>query len=756
MKLFYTSPANSWLNGLPIGNGRLAAMVQDTEHTDEITLNHEWLYAAGTKERHAKQHSQYLPFIRKLFKEGHHYEGALFANFLYTGDIGILQENPERLQSPAMAAEVDFNYFAKKNEYIERTLNLENGIVTIKRQIDGVIVTSRYFANCETDLLSFEWTAEDKFSGELTLTRMPEWSCFVEPKKCNDSYCKLDALIHTENALLLRGILTDNVGNGEIKFENRLVYKTDGETEHTEIGIKVINATYIYAVINIATSAKNNSLLLDDNSCVMPENWGNAKLAHIKKFSSIMNRVKFTLGNRYPTLNKLTTSERVALMKEGNSDNGICELYFNFGRYLMLSGTMNAELPTHLQGKWNNQIQPAWDSDYHLDINLQMNYWAAESINMPEAAKGLVNYLNLIKSIGQESAKNLFGCRGIHIPLSTDIWGGHCGTYGWTAWTGAAAWLAQHIWWHYIYSGNKEFLRNEAYDYFVQVAEFYEDFLEKGDDGIYHICPSYSPECPIAEQPSLPVGICSDAAMDIQLIFDALNYAIRSAQILDIDEEKVAPWQEILNNLPPFKIGTDGRLMEWDNEYTEKEPGHRHLSHLYGLYPSNLFTPETRTQQYNAAIRSLEFRMANGGGHTGWSRAWCACLFARIKRSNEFYEHYTELIKEFATETLLDLHPPRIFQIDGNLGGIAAVVEAIVGYYDNKAHILPALPEAWSDGAMSGIKIPGGHTVEVKWENGKATEISVILGFEEKVTITYENKSFTLTGKVDEIKKLYF
>ena len=754
MELYYTSAANTWLNGLPIGNGRLAAMVQETDLSDEITLNHEWLYSGGTKERHAKRHAQYLPFVRKLFKEGKHYEGALFANLLYSGDIDILQDNPERLQCPAMAAEIDFNYICDNNKYIERRLNLESGIAAIKREIDGIIVQSNYFANCENGLLSFSWVGNGCFSGELTLTRRPEWSSLKEPKKCDDNYCKLDALCHTENGIVLSGILTDNNGNGAVKFENRLVYKTDGLIEYTEKGIKITNATYIYTVINIATSVKNKELILEENPCEIPENWEEAKLAHIKKFSGIMNRVKFTLEDKDASLDSLTTSERVKLMKNGADDNGVCELYFNFGRYLMLSATVNAELPTHLQGKWNNKIHPAWDSDYHLDINLQMNYWAAEAINMPEAAKGLIKYLNSITDAGRESAQNLFGCRGIFLPLSTDIWGGHCGTYGWTVWTGAAAWLAQHVWWHYIYSGNKDFLKEEAYPYFREVAEFYEDYLFKDDDGVYQVCPSYSPEAPIAEQPTLPVGICTSSSMDVQLIYDLLGYAIKSAEILGVDSDRIERWQEIIDNLPDFRIGSDGRLMEWDKEYTEGEPGHRHLSHLYGLYPSDIFTKDEFAAQYDASIRSLDYRMKHGGGHTGWSRAWCACLFARIKRPNEFYNHYTELIKEFATETLLDLHPPRIFQIDGNFGGIAAVIEAIVGYYDSKAHILPALPDAWSNGELCGIKIPGGHTIDVKWENGKATEISVTLGFGESVTITYGNKDFTLTGRIGEIKKI--
>ncbi|MEE1197753.1 MAG: glycoside hydrolase N-terminal domain-containing protein [Acutalibacteraceae bacterium] len=755
MEFYYTSPAMRWIDGLPIGNGRLAAMVQETDKADEITMNHEWLWAAGIKDRHADKNAKYLPFVRSLFKEGRHYEGALAANLLFAGKCGYNFAEREPLQRPAMAGEVDFEYACDKNEYIERRLNLNEGVVQIKRRVDSALVTSRYFVNCDNGLISFEWKGDSAFSGELALTRRPEWDMQFPGKRDFDQFGKVYPLKREGNTLILEGAVNDIKNVETAKFQNKLTFDTDGQATPSKNGVMIKDATYIYAVVNIAV-ATEGEFILPENPCELPTNWEQAKAQHTARFSDLMNRVEFCLEGKDASLDALTTNERVKKMKSGADDNGVCEMYFNFGRYLMASATVCAMLPTHLQGKWNNMIQPPWDSDYHLDINIQMNYWAAEAINMPEAAKGLIKYLNGIKEKGKENAQNLYGCRGILYPLSTDVWGGYYGVYGWTAWVGGAAWLAQHIWWHYIYSGDKEFLKNEAYDYFCQVAEFYEDYLQKGEDGIYHICPSYSPENPIDEQTSLPVGICTDCSMDIQLVFDSLNYAIKSAEILGVDADKVAKWKEMLENLPEFKITSDGRLMEWDKEYTEREPGHRHLSHLYGIYPSSIFTPESRIEQYNASVRSLDYRMEKGGGHTGWSRAWCACLFARIKRAKEFYEHYTALIKDFAAETLLDLHPPGVFQIDGNFGGVAAVVESIVGYYDDKAHILPALPEAWASGSLKGIKVPGGHTISVKWRDGVATEVEVIFGFEKNACVVIGDKEYVLSGNESEVKKISF
>ena len=252
-----------------------------------------------------------------------------------------------------------------------------------------------------------------------------------------------------------------------------------------------------------------------------------------------------------------------------------------------------------------------------------------------------------------------------------------------------------------------------------------------------------------------PVLLCQSSAMDVQLCYDALGYAISAAEELDVDSTRVSLWRSIREHLPPFRIGPDGRLLEWDREFPEAEPGHRHLSHLYGLYPSDLFTPETRPEQYQAAIRSLDFRLSHGGGYTGWSRAWVACLKARIGDAEGFYEHFTALIKDFATSTLLDLHPPRIFQIDGNLGAVAAGIEALVGFYDGKAHLLPALPKEWAEkGSLKGVRLPGGHLLSFAWENGELTELSVTIGFGETVSLAFNGDVCTLHGRVGETVKL--
>jgi len=320
-------------------------------------------------------------------------------------------------------------------------------------------------------------------------------------------------------------------------------------------------------------------------------------------------------------------------------------------------------------------------------------------------------------------------------------------SFGWAAWIGAAPWLARCFWDHYTYSGDKDFLRDRGYKFFKQVALFYEDYLIEDENGILQVIPSQSPENAFKEAGGLlPVSIGVSSAMDVQLAFDALGYAIQSAEILDIDHDLAFKWKTMRTKLPGFRIGTDGRLLEWDRELTESELGHRHLSHLYGVFPSELFTPETRVEQYDAARKSLEFRLAHGGGHTGWSRAWTACLMSRFNDADGFYEHFIALIKDFATVSLLDLHPPRIFQIDGNLGAVMALTEAVISCVDNKVYLLRSLPAEWPSGSLSGIKIPGGHTVSVKWKEGRLLELQVTIGYAGSVTAyipQYGEKRFT-------------
>ena len=727
-KLFYRTPPAEWMEGLPIGNGRLAAMIWGQQE-DRLTLNHEWLWTGRSKGRKARQSAEGLPLVRETIRNGEHFAAAALANSFFGGEGGI-SGLPGRVDDYQPAGELCME-LAGESAFVSRELDIRTGIVRVCRKCGDAAVTGEFFADCVGQCLSARWESEAPFSGVLSLSREAEEGTEI-------------TVTAGEGGIRLDGRIS-----GGIAFAAQTKIFTDGRVRTENQKLFVENARYIQIVVNIATSRGDleRELAAYNLDAVQYEQ---QKARHAGRFSDIMGRLDFALEED-ERLSALPTDERIRRVKDGEKDNGISQLYFDFGRYLLISSSICGELPANLQGKWNDSLTPPWNCDYHFDINLQMNYWMAEPAGMPECARALIRYVRSFLPSGREAAERLYGCRGVYLPIQTDAWGVSTPeSYGWAVWIGAAPWIARHLWDHYRYSGDTEYLKNEAYEFFTAVAEFYEDYLQKDESGVYQILPSQSPENAIPEIGCFPVLIDQSSAMDVQLCYDALTYAIRSAEILGVDPDKAARWKELRDHLPSFAIGSDGRLMEWQKEYTEREPGHRHLSHLYGLYPSDLFTPDTRPEQYEAGIRSLQYRLSHGGGHTGWSRAWVSCLAARLGNGEEFYQHYTALIRDFATVSLLDLHPPRIFQIDGNLGAVAAGIEAVVSCYDDTAHLLRGIPAEWGTGHLNGVKIPGGHTLSISWMNGRLAHLSVVMGFAPEAKLEWEGTAFTVQGKPGE------
>ena len=726
----FNQPATAWKEGLPIGNGRLAAMIWGDKHKDVIALNHEWLWRGVNRDRKVVPNADKLDYVRELLKDEKFFKATLFGNLYFGGDGGISGEQAG-VDPYQPAGDLIFS-IDNCDSYVGRSLDIEHGSAETSRLVEGCNVLSRFFADCESSLIYCSWHSQETFSGTLKLSRAA------------DKYTKQVIKISANDSG--KCIILDGEFLNGISFCITADIRTDGIFSDSESNLKIENATWLKCIVNIATSVKG---IKEELSIYTAEfDFEKVYTMHCDSFSQMFNRTSFEIKGD-EEYNNYCMEDRIARIKKGKRDNGISTLLYNFGRYLFIASTISGELPPNLQGKWNDMAEPPWDSDYHMNINLQMNHWLALPCQFNEGSLKFLTFLESFYDSAADAAKKLYNCRGIYMPLQTDAWGiSTPEAFGWAVWVGCAPWMARHFWEHYTYNGDIGFLRNRAYPYFKKVAEFFEDYLVRDDNGVYQVMPSQSPENRFQSSGLIPVSLCVSAAMDVQLCYDAFSYAIDAAQILDIDLESVAIWKNIKNNLPKFGIGSDGRLLEWNDEKEEvqEELGHRHLSHLYGVYPSDLFTENVRTAEYEASRKSFDFRLKHGGGHTGWSRAWVAALMSRFNNPDGVYEHVTALLVDFATVSLLDLHPPGWFQIDGNLGIVAAINDSLLSFTNDKIHVMRAVPKEWDCGSISGLKAPGGHIIDLTWQNGKMETLTISIGFAKKAVLVLSGEEKELTG----------
>ena len=720
-KLMLKQPARRWSDAFPVGNGRIGAMVFGAPDHDRLALNHEELWRGA--DRHLDvpvTPPEHLAEIRAaLFAREFTVARDLCTRYLSGPDPVAAGFKLETIQpyQPVGDLRISQPGGEHASDY-SRELNLATATASTSLVINGVRYLRECFVSVPDQVLVVRLTADQP--GAIT--------CGIRLDHCADPDCRLETWSN-DSGCGYRGRFVEGI---EFAAQARITVSGGSASAAGPADVAVRGADTVLISVALAVAADTGD---PDPAEVcrailakVPADAGELRNRHRSEYQPLWNRCVLNLPSPENVLN-LPLDQRLKRLGAGESDPALFALYFDYGRYLLLASSRACRLPANLQGLWNADLRPPWNSDYHIDINLQMNYWPAEVVNLPECTAPLFRYLEEMVPGARVAARNYYNCRGIHMGTG-DRWQLHRYLAAtWDIWPSGGAWLAQHFWWRWEYSLDESFLRDHAYPFLRENADFFEDFLTRDTHGRLVTAPSQSPENTFVGGPA-PVTYCAGPTMDYVFIREILERCLAASTILGVDADRRAGWEKILKDLPPFQIGRHGQLQEWLDDEVENDPGHRHLSHLIGVFPGEMMTAERLPEFHKAALVSLERRMAAGGGHTGWSRSWVACLWARFGEPEKAYNDLSHLITDFTTASLLDTHPYGnpdgcVVQIDGNFGGTAAVCELLMQSHGGMIRLLPALPVDWPDGTVRGLRARGGYTVDIVWRNGRILQVTI-------------------------------
>ncbi|SNX53393.1 glycoside hydrolase family 95 protein [Thermoanaerobacterium sp. RBIITD] len=739
LKISFNSPAIDWNIAIPIGNGRLGAMVYGTIKREIVQLNEESIWSGGPLERINKDAKKYLSKIRELILNGQIKKAEEISLFALTGT-----PPSQGHYEPLGFLYIDSNIDEDSVKNYRRELDLKNAIVKVEYKVGNEKFTREYFASYPDDVIVIKLTSSKANNLTFKINLRREKDKYVDRSgHIGDDTIYIEKSNGGKNGLSFCGMVKAVVEDGK-------VYSI-GET------LIVVNATTVFLLISSMSTYREIDYFektLKTLKNAARKGYNNLLLDHIEDYNKLFNRVSFQLGNKDDNANKIDIdiSERLQRLKDGEIDLGLIALYFQFGRYLLISSSRKGSLPSNLQGIWNKDMMPSWDSKYTININTEMNYWPAEICDLSECHLPLFDLIEKMRKRGSKTAKEMYGCRGFCAHHNTDIWGDTAPQDVYmpaTYWPMGAAWLCLNIWDYYEYTGDIEFLKSH-YNTMKDAALFLLDYMIEDKNGHLVTCPSLSPENKYVLQDGNVCCLTYAPTMDIQIIKALFERIIKTAKILNEDFDFIKELEKAMSKLPHIQIGKYGQIQEWIEDYEEAEPGHRHISHLFGLYPESQITKEKDPVLFEAAKKTLERRLSFGSGHTGWSRAWIICLYARLNDGEKAYQNILELLKNSTLHNLLDNHPP--FQIDGNFGAIAGIAEMLLQSHDDILEILPALPLEWEDGCISGLKARGGHKVSIEWENRVLKVLTIEPGFTNKVYIRYKNK--TTDVNFDGIEKV--